>query len=174
MAVFTVRSQHPEEPGYVPPPSETIIFIDEEAQSLASVASTAADPVYREEKYWYDKYFQELYDDGVISGCSTDPMKACPNDATTRAQMTVLAVRLLRGQEYTPPEPNIQVFHDVPVYDADGNRIWSTKWITQAFNDGLVQACGTDMTNMLIRPDEPVTRAEAACMMYYALQAKGE
>jgi hypothetical protein len=173
-AVFTVRSRHPEQPGYVPPAPEQVVFIDEEVQPLASVASTSKDVAYRQELYWYDKYAQELYDDGVISGCSTDPVKFCPNDPTTRAQMTVFVVRMLHGEDFKPQEPNEQLFNDAPLFDASGNRIWSTKWIMQAHADGLIQACGTDNANLLFRPDEPVTRAEAACMMYFALNGQVE
>jgi len=174
MAVFTVRSRHLQEPGYVPPSPPGVVFIDEEAQPLLSLASTSSDPVYRAEIYWYDKYSQELYDDGVISGCSSNPLKFCPNDSTTRAQMTVFIVRLLHGENFTPYEPNQQLYRDVPLVNSQGAAIWFAKWIAQAHQDGLIQACGTDMANLLFRPEEAVTRAEAACMMYFALEAKGE
>ena len=88
--------------------------------------------------------------------------------------MTVFVVRLLHGEEYTPVEPDQQIYNDAPLFDLGGNRIWSSKWINQAHQDGLIQDCETDLDNMLFRPEDPVTRAEAACMMYYALQAKGE
>jgi len=174
MAVFTVRSRHPEEPGYVPPAPEKVVFMDGVVEPLSRVASTSPEQPVREVKFWHDKYSQELYDDGVISGCSTEPLLFCPDEPTTRAQMTVLAVRILRGQDYTPPEPDDQIFNDVSLFDANGNRIWSAKWITQATNDGLVQACGTDMDNKHFRPEDPVTRAEAACMMYFALNGSIE
>jgi hypothetical protein len=172
MAVFMVRSRHLDEPGYVPPSPEKVIFIDEEAEPLASVSSTSPNTAYRAALYYYDKYTQQLYDDGVITGCSSDPVKFCPNDVTTRAQMTVFIVRLLRGEEFTPPEPTQQTYSDAPLYNTDGERIWSGKWIEQATKDGLVQDCGTDMFNMLFRPEEAITRAEAACMMSHALSAK--
>jgi hypothetical protein len=158
----------------VSPSPQQVVFIDEEFQSLASVTSTSKDLAYRQEMYWYDKYAQELYDDGVISGCSTDPVKFCPNDATTRAQMTVFVLRMLHGEDFKPAEPNEQIYDDVPLFDGEGNRIWSAKWIGQATYDGLVQACGTDLENKLFRPEQAITRAEAACMMYYALNRVSE
>lgn len=171
-AVFTVRSRHLDQPGYVPPSPKTVSFIDEEAQPVFSLASNSPDPAYRSEVYWYDKYIQELYDDGVIAGCRSDPLMFCPNDPTTRAQLTVFAVRLLYGEGFTPSETNHQIYNDVPLFDAHGIRIWSAKWISMAHQAGLIQACGTDMAKMLFRPEAAVTRAEAACMMYYALEAK--
>lgn len=148
--------------------------MDSVAEPISSVASSSPDQPVRAEQFWHDKYTQELYDDGVISGCSIEPLLFCPQDPTTRAQMTVFAVRLMHGEGFTPPEPDQQIYNDVPLFDGAGNRIWSTKWITQATNDGSVQVCGTDMAKLLFHPEDPVTRAEAACMMYYVLKGQAE
>jgi hypothetical protein len=168
-AVFTVRSRHLDEPGYVPPIPEQVVFADEEMQALDSVSSTTTDTAHRPALYWHDKYFDELYKNRVISGCGVDPVRVCPNDSTSRAEMTVFVARLVHGENYIPPEPSQQTYVDVPLFNGEGNRIWYAKWIDRATIDGLVQACGTDMANKVFRPEDPVTRAEAACMMFYAL-----
>ena len=86
--------------------------------------------------------------------------------------MTVFVVRLVHGETYTPPEPHQQTYVDVPLVDSAGKSIWFAKWVEQATYDGLVQVCGTDMVNMVFRPEDPVNRAEAACMMYFALNGQ--
>ena len=87
------------------------------------------------------------------------------------APLTLLTLFLFGGAEYDPQVATEQIFRDVPLEDEIGNRHWAARWIEQAYRDGLVQACQTDMAQMLYRPDDPITRAEAACMLYYALQA---
>jgi hypothetical protein len=72
MAVFLLRSMYGN--GYTPP-SAAGIFDDV--------------PV----THWAANWIEQLYDEGITGGCSTDPPLYCPDDTVTRAQMAVFIVR---------------------------------------------------------------------------------
>ncbi len=172
MSVFLVRASH-QEPGYVPvePAVEQIFFEDKKPADVASFSSNAeAEPALG----WGVKWSEELNDLGLTSGCSINPPLFCGEAPTTRAQAATFFEKVLHGAQYAPPEVQSSAFQDVPLLDQDRSPAWAPKWIEQALADGLVQSCGTDMDNMLFRPDAPVTRAEAACMLYHTLQARGD
>jgi len=82
--------------------------------------------------------------------------------------MAVFAVRVMHGAEFRPPEAWEQIFDDVPL-SQDGQANWAAKWVNEASYDAIVQNCGADMQNKRYFPDRPVTRGEAACMLYFAL-----
>ncbi|HKZ54849.1 MAG TPA: S-layer homology domain-containing protein [Anaerolineales bacterium] len=169
MAVFLVRSLHPDEQGYVPLVPSAVIWQDPPLQYAAAFKGAA--PAARETQGWEDKWTMELYEEGLTSGCSTYPPLYCPARPNLRAEMAVFALRTAHGSRYDPPAATQAIFRDVPLADGAGNVNWAARWIEQAYRDGLVQACQTDMAQMLYRPDDPITRAEAACMLYYALRA---
>jgi len=168
MAVFLVRSLHPEVQGYVPDAPSAVIWQDPPLEYAAAFKSSA--PSLRPAQGWEDKWTMELYDEGLTAGCSAYPPLYCPARANTREEMAVFAVRIARGSGYEPPAAAQAIFGDVPLWEAGGGVNWAARWVEQAYRDGLVQACQTDMEQMLYRPDDPVTRAEAACMLYYALR----
>lgn len=72
MAVFFLRAEHVS--GYTPP-SATGIFADVPAN------------------YWAADWIEQLYNEGITSGCSDSPMLYCPGSSVTRAQMAVFLVR---------------------------------------------------------------------------------
>ncbi len=41
----------------------------------------------------FARYIEHLYDHGVTGGCSTSPLRYCPNTRVTRAQMAIFIVR---------------------------------------------------------------------------------
>jgi hypothetical protein len=43
--------------------------------------------------HWAVDWIEQLYADGITSGCSADPLLYCPEDEVTRAQMAVFLVR---------------------------------------------------------------------------------
>jgi hypothetical protein len=167
MAVLLVRSFHPDERGYVPadPPQEEIVFEDLKVEEMTELTSAAVTL----EEGWCVKWAEELRTQGFTSGCNADPPSYCPFEVNSRAQATVFFERLLHTSDYEPPLVETQSFVDVPKEGQKGDRIWYHRWVEAALEDGVIQACGTDMVNNLFRPDEAITRAEAACMMYYAL-----
>ncbi|OGO16239.1 MAG: hypothetical protein A2Z14_13720 [Chloroflexi bacterium RBG_16_48_8] len=110
---------------------------------------------------WFCKWATGLWNDGYTTGCGTNPLIFCPLKEHTRAEATVFFMRIRRGPSYLPPEPG-----DIPYADVD-RSIWYAKWVVAAHSEGIVQGC-EDPSNQgddRFRPEETLTRAEAACMM---------
>ena len=154
IAVFIVRGLHPNESKYMPP-IPTVQYFD--------------DVPIGEGIEWFSDWVTELRERGFTKGCSENPPLYCPLLWHTRAQATVFFWRLIYGPDAVPPEPTEQIYNDVPPDDPAGNPHWYYPWVTAAHQAGIIQNCGTDMENMLFYPEKEITRAEAACMMYYAI-----
>jgi hypothetical protein len=71
----------------------------------------------------------------------------------SRAESAVFVERGIWGGGYTPPDPQEQVFSDVPLLE------WYAKWAGALLNDGYTAGCGTD--SLIFCPLEIHTRAEA-------------
>ncbi len=154
-AVFVVRGLHPDAPGYMPP-TPTVRYFD--------------DIPIGEGEQWLSKWVTELREQGYTDGCSKEPPLYCPSLGHKRAEATVFFWRMLNGADAEPPETSEKIFQDVPATDENGNPIWYHKWVTAAYHAGIIQPCQTDMVNMLFRPEEDLTRDEAACMLFMALE----
>jgi uncharacterized protein YkwD len=74
MAVFLERAKNWPD-VYQPPPAGGTIFQD--------VPKT----------YWGASWIECLYADGITSGCASSPLRYCPENAVTRAEMAVFLVR---------------------------------------------------------------------------------
>jgi hypothetical protein len=72
MAVFLLRAKHGD--SYMPP-AATGIFSDVNLD------------------YWAADWIEQLYNEGITGGCGTNPLRYCPNNSVTRAQMAVFLVR---------------------------------------------------------------------------------
>ena len=72
MAIFLLRSKHGK--NYTPPKA-TGIFDDV--------------PVTR----WAADWIEQLYQEGITKGCRTNPLRYCPKNPLTRAQMAVFMMR---------------------------------------------------------------------------------
>ena len=118
---------------------------------------------------WHAKWITTLENEEYTDGCGVNEWGErifCPYEPHTRAEATVFFLRMLHGPDYAPPLPNIDrdyVYDDVPVL-AD---IWYVKWIYAAHDAGLVDGCedSANRDDDLFRPEDVITRAEAACMM---------
>ncbi len=71
MAVFLLRAEHG--PTYTPPACAGI---------FADVACPGP----------FTNWIEQLYNEGITSGCSTNPLKYCPGNSVTRVQMAVFLV----------------------------------------------------------------------------------
>jgi hypothetical protein len=111
---------------------------------------------------WAAKWADSLYVDGYTAGCGTSPLVYCPWQGNTRAEASVFFLHMLHGSSFTPPQPGISLFGDVPV-DA-----WYAKWVHAAYSDGLLPACHS--APLQFCPGDPLDRSWAAYMM---AQAKG-
>ncbi len=94
MAVFILRAEHGS--NYVPP-AATHTFSD------MPVAG----------KEWMEPWVDQLYAEGITSGCGAGPI-FCPEAPVTRAAMAVFLLRALEGSSYVPPAAT-HTFSDMPV-----------------------------------------------------------
>ena len=113
MAVFLLRTKHGS--NYTPPPADGI---------FADVPATN----------WAVDWIEQLYQEGITSGCNQNPLSYCPISPVTRAQMAVFLLRTEHGSNYTPP-PATGIFADVPI------TFWAADWIEQLYQEGITSGC---------------------------------
>jgi hypothetical protein len=106
--------------------------------------------------YWAYAQIEALYHGGYTIGCATDPLRFCPDNLLTRAEMAVFLIRSERGPEFVPPPATGTVFLDVPA------TYWAAAHIEQLKADGITKGCG-DGTRFC--PDAQLTRAEMAVFL---------
>jgi murein DD-endopeptidase MepM/ murein hydrolase activator NlpD len=124
---------------------------------------------------WQLSWVPQLYFDGNPTDCFDDNGDLhCPDRPLTRAEAAVYWITVLKGEGYSPPEPETEtapfLFDDVPLAES-----WYANWVYQARREGIIGTC-EDPANLRdgrFRPNDATTRAEMACMMYNALTAKG-
>jgi hypothetical protein len=133
MAVFLIRGGRG--PDFTPP-AATGVFSD--------VATS----------FWAASWIEQLYQDGLTTGCSTNPLRYCPSDTVSRAEMAVFLLRAKHGAAYQPP-PATGVFGDVPV------NYWAAPWIEQLAEEGITTGCGGGS----YCPTNPVTRWQMALFL---------
>jgi glucose/arabinose dehydrogenase len=138
MAVFLERGIHGS--GYTPPAATGTVFGDVPTD------------------HWAAAWIEQLYADGITSGCSSDPLMYCPEDPVSRAQMAVFLERAMHWPDsYSPPVGSGTLFADVP------GSYWAVDWIEQLYADGITSGCSSDP--LIYCPEEPVTRAEMAVFL---------
>ncbi len=135
MAVFVLRAKHGA--SYVPP-AATHTFSD------MPVAG----------KEWMEPWVDELYAEGITSGCGAGPI-FCPESPVTRAAMAVFLLRALEGSSYVPP-PTVHNFSDMPV----AGKEWMEPFVDEFYSRGITTGCGTGP--LIYCPENPVTRAAMA------------
>jgi hypothetical protein len=106
--------------------------------------------------YWASSFIERIYNAGITSGCSVNPLIYCPDSKVTRAQMAVFILRSVHGSSYVPPGATGTIFNDVPV------TYWAAAWIEQFYAEGFTGGCG----NGNYCPDEVLTtRAQMAIFL---------
>jgi murein DD-endopeptidase MepM/ murein hydrolase activator NlpD len=100
---------------------------------------------------WYATLAEELYLQNITIGCATDPLRYCPDDSVSRAEMAVFIIRALEA----PISSAQGLFSDVAT-DA-----WYAPYVEQLVRLGVTNgyADGT------YRPERAITRAEMAVMI---------
>jgi len=89
---------------------------------------------------WAEGWAESMYLEGLTAGCVLNPLKFCPYEKLTNEQAAVFGLRLKYGTSYMPPPATGTVFADMtnPGY-------WAISWAEQAYLDGLIPSCGTDI-----------------------------
>jgi glucose/arabinose dehydrogenase len=143
MAVFLERGMHGS--AYTPPAATRTVFEDVPSD------------------HWAATWIEQLYADGITSGCSLDPLMYCPEDAVSRAQMAVFLERGMHWPDaFAPPIGGGTLFADVP------GSYWAVDWIEQLYADGITSGCSSDP--LMYCPEDPVTRAEMAVFLARAFE----
>lgn len=107
MAVFLLRGIHGY--SYLPPPVGSSTGFDD-------VPIT----------YWAAAWIKQLYAEGITGGCAINPLKYCPEDPSTHAQMAVFLLKSKYGRYYAPsPVGGGTGFWDVPTSH------WAAAWISK-------------------------------------------
>jgi hypothetical protein len=106
--------------------------------------------------FWAADWIEQLYNDGITTGCAQNPLRYCPDRIVNRAQMAVFLLRSKRGSNYTPP-PATGIFADVPV------TFWAADWIEQLYREGITTGCGTNPLRYC--PDRAVRRDAMAVFL---------
>ncbi|MGC8915608.1 MAG: carboxypeptidase regulatory-like domain-containing protein [Thermoanaerobaculum sp.] len=97
-------------------------------------------------------WIEDLYNKGITSGCSTNPLKYCPNTPVDRAQMAKFLLKAKELPGYTPP-PCTGIFSDVP---CPGGFL--VDWIEEISNRGITSGCAPG----LYCPTQITSRGEMA------------
>ncbi|MEO8976039.1 MAG: S-layer homology domain-containing protein [Casimicrobiaceae bacterium] len=95
---------------------------------------------------------EQFYADGIDPGCASSPLRFCPDDVVSRAQMAVMLLKGLYGKTYTPPAATGLVFADVP------KTLPQAAWIEKLYSLKITLGC----TATTYCPDGTITRAEMA------------
>ncbi len=109
---------------------------------------------------WSVDWITQLWEDDYTAGCGTDPLIYCPARDNSLAEGCVFFLRMMYGSDYIPPD-TVGIFADAPAGE------WYTRWVEAAYNAGLIEPCQT-IPELLICPNEPLSRAKAAYMMCQA------
>lgn len=109
--------------------------------------------------WWAWQQIEAFYSSGITSGCAEGPLRYCPTNSVTRAEMAVFLERAMRGAGFTPIMP-IGVFSDV------APDFWAAGFIEQFFLDGITTGCS--LSPLRFCPMNTLSRAEMAIFLLRA------
>ena len=101
-------------------------------------------------------WVEDLFNRGITVGCSVSPLRYCPNDPVTRAEMAAFLLKASLGPAYAPP-PAVGVFDDVPAGDP------FAPWIEDLYARGVTAGCVA--IPLQYCPIRPNTRGEMAVFL---------
>ena len=114
--------------------------------------------------YWAGGWIEQLYADGITAGCATGPLRFCPDNRVSRAEMAIFLMRARYGSAYNPGTAAGTVFSDV------AKTYWAAAWIERAYQYTVMPACASSPLRFC--PDALVTRAEMATLLRMANSLK--
>ena len=135
-----------------------VLFVNLSAVSFAQSPQTFADVP---ESYWAYPWIEALFQAGITEGCEKNPLKFCPDDIVTRAQIAIFLKRGKMGGDYIPPKTSVSSFIDVPLGSL------TVDWIEVLHSDGITMGCQQDPPRYC--PNDPVTRSEMAIFLLRTL-----
>ncbi len=117
-------------------------------------------------KEWMERWVDAFYSNGITTGCGVGPLRYCPENNVTRAEMAVFLLRAKHGSGYAPPAAS-HFFTDVPVTGKE----WMEPWIDEYYREGLTTGCG--VSPLRFCPENQTTRAEMAVFILRAMHSSG-
>lgn len=108
---------------------------------------------------WYIDHVIYVYDKGLMSGTSTNPMLFSPNDSVTRA----MAVTVLYNAAGSPDASGLSN----PFQDVNANT-WYTDAVKWAADNGIASGIGENMFD----PDSSITREQTSTMLMNYMEYK--
>jgi hypothetical protein len=111
---------------------------------------------------WAQPWILAIYNVGVTTGCSIDPLEYCPFDQVNRAQMATFLIRSIEGPDYVPPSCS-GVFSDVSC-----PGFWAADYIEDLYSRGITTGCGTDPLRYC--PFGVVTRAQMSAFLIRSIE----
>ena len=105
--------------------------------------------------HWARAYIEALFDAGITAGCDTDPLRYCPSEPVTRAQMAAFLLRAMGHADHLPSYQNY--FSDVP------SGVWFTGFVEHLFEHGVTGGCATSPLRYC--PNDSVSRAQMAAFL---------
>ena len=143
---------------------EMAVFLERAMGNFAPTPDPSgmfADVPYDGQPASFQAFIEEFYNDGITTGCSTNPLKYCPQNFVTRGEMAVFIERAL-GNFAPTPNPT-GMFADVPYL---GQPEAFTPFIEQFYNDGITTGCAANPLKYC--PQNKVTRQEMAVFIVRA------
>jgi hypothetical protein len=111
--------------------------------------------------YWAVASIDAIYAKHISQGCSLIPLKYCPEESVTRAEMAAFLVRSL-GLEGSPTAA-VSYFADVQT------TAWYAGVVGRLYEESITAGCSIDPLHYC--PTDGVTRAEMAAFLVRALNA---
>ena len=119
--------------------------------------------------HWAWQWIEKLFDNGVTTGCSQDPLAFCPDADVTRAEMAKFVLAAMHTADVTPYTPPELVEGDETGFEDVAWDYWAGSWIKALRDEGLTNGCIQDDDKVWYCPEEKVTRAEMAKFILSAL-----
>lgn len=107
--------------------------------------------------YWAAPFIEQIYVDGITTGCSLSPLGYCPESLLSRAEMAIFLLRAKHGALYVPPPATGTVFADVPAGS------FGAAWIEQLAAEGITSGCATSPNRYC--PESTVSRDQMATFL---------
>jgi hypothetical protein len=96
---------------------------------------------------------EAFYRAGITTGCSTNPLKFCPDSPVTRAEGAVLIAKIL-ALNTSIYEGKPSSFIDIPT-----ELNWAIPSIEALYKQGIISGCKSDPLSYC--PSDPITRAQS-------------
>ena len=108
---------------------------------------------------WYYSYISTAKNLGIISGYQDNTFR--PNDIVTRQDMALI-IKNDRFKGESAPVPSFTDLQDISNYESDAVGVLYSKGVINGMGDGT------------FKPKNPATRAQAAQMIYNAMNVQSE